>query len=301
MIEIINPKDREHWLKLRAEDITSTECAALFGLSPYQTLFELWHRHRDNLIVEIEENERMKWGTRLQDSIALGVAEDQGWKVRRMDEYIRNPELKMGSSFDFAIEDAGLLEVKNVDSLQFRDGWAVEGDDVEAPPHIEIQVQHQLAVSGRSFAYIAALVGGNRVALIKREPDEKIISEIKKRVASFWFTIAAGEEPKPDFSRDSAFIARLHSYAEPGKILDAHGVEEIADLAAQYRAFGNAKKQAEEQQKAVKAQLLMKIGDAEKVKGEMFTISAGIIGPKHVEYDTAGYRDFRISWKKEIK
>ena len=29
-----------------------------------------------------------------------------------------------------------ILEIKNVDSLAFKEGWIVDGEDVQAPPHI---------------------------------------------------------------------------------------------------------------------------------------------------------------------
>jgi len=315
MIETIVPRDEQHWLQLRAEDITSTETPALFGLSPYTTLFELWHRKKDKLVLELEPNERMKWGTRLQDAIANGIGLDQGWSIRHMKEYIRDPELRMGSSFDFEIEtltpygengvgqiaEKGLLEIKNVDSLAFRDGWAIEGDDLEAPPHIELQVQHQLAVSGRKFAYIGALIGGNRVALIKREPDEKIIKEIKRRVASFWLTVVMEQEPKPDFAKDAAFITRLYGYAEPNKVLDARNDEKFTKLMIKYKEAGDRAKQAEEEKNIAKAELLTLAGDAEKVLGAGFTLSLGIVGEAEVTYTRKAYRAFKPSWKKSVE
>ncbi len=111
----ILPKNETHWLEMRAQDITSTEISALFGISPYMTLFETWHRHKGNIVSSFEENERSTWGLRLQDSIAKGIAEDEGWKIRRMDEYMRNEKLRAGSSFDFDINGKELLEIKNVD------------------------------------------------------------------------------------------------------------------------------------------------------------------------------------------
>ena len=295
-IHSITPKDRADWLARRAEDITSTDVAALFDCSPYCTAFELWHRKKDGTIVELEPSDRMRWGVRLQDSIAHGIAEDQGWTIRRMDEYMRDDELMIGASFDFAIGDDGLLEIKNVDSLQFKDGWIVDGDSIEAPAHIELQLQHQLAVSGRAFAYIGALVGGNRVVLIKREPDAKIIAAIKSKVKAFWQSIADNKPPTPNFERDAEMISKLYGYAEVGKVKTAD--EEIEALAAKYREAGQAEKAAQGLKEAAKAELLMLIGDAEKVKGATFSISAGMIGPKHVEYDRDGYRDFRLHWKR---
>ena len=78
MIETIIPEDNKHWLQLRTRDVTSTEVSALFGLNPWMTEFELWHNKKSQAVIEIEDNERMKWGRRLEDPIAQGVAEDTG-------------------------------------------------------------------------------------------------------------------------------------------------------------------------------------------------------------------------------
>lgn len=298
MVETIVPRDEIHWKTLRTMDVTSTEVAALFGLSPYISLFELWHQKNNRTIVEFEEDDRMRWGRRLQDAIALGIAEDQEWSVRRMDEYMRDPELQLGSSFDFAIGDDGLLEIKNVDGLAFRDGWIVDGDDVEAPAHIELQVQHQLAVSGRKFAYLSAFVGGNRVVLIRREPDEVIIKEIRRRVGSFWLSIVMEQEPKPDFSRDAKFIARLYSYAEPNTVLLARGDEKLSSLMARYRELSAAERSAGERKDAIKAEILTIVGDHEKVVGDDFTLSMGVVGGGPVSYERKPYRLFKPSFRK---
>jgi predicted phage-related endonuclease len=245
----------------------------------------------------------MVWGTRLQDAIASGIAQDQGWKVRRMDEYIRIPELRIGASFDFSIEDKelGLLEIKNVDSLQYKQGWSIEGDSIEAPPHIELQVQHQLLITQRQFAYIGALIGGNKVVLLKREPDDDIHNAIVEKCAAFWKSIKDGVAPKPDFNRDSDFISKLYHYAEPGKYVDVSGNAEFTALAKRHKELGGAIKQCEDERDGLKAQMLMIIGDSEKGQADGCTISAGLIGPAHVEYDRAGYRAFKLNWPRTKK
>ena len=302
--EIIKPKNEKEWLALRTKDITSTEIAALFGLSPYSTPFELWHRKKDNLAVDFEATERMTWGLRLQDAIAQGVAVDQNWKVRRMDEYMRLPDLRMGASFDFSIEDKdpGLLEIKNVDSLIYKNGWTVDEDgNAEAPPHIELQVQHQLLITQRKYAYLAAFIGGNKVTLLKREPDDDIHNAIVLKVGAFWKSIEAGNAPAPDFKEDAEFIAKLYGYAEPGKVMDLKGNEEFNTLAARHRELGSAIKSCEEERDGLKAQMLMIIGDAEKCSADGCSVSAGLIGPAHVEYDRAGYRAFKLNWPRAKK
>lgn len=302
MIQTLQPKNEQDWLDMRKQDVTSTEVAALFGCSPYITAFELWHRKKDNRSVVLEQNERMKWGNRLQDAIAAGIAEDEGWEIRRMTEYIHDTDLRLGASFDFeyTIESfSGILEIKNVDGLAFRDGWLVEGENVEAPPHIEIQVQTQLALSEKKHSRIGALIGGNRIVVIEREPDQAVIHQIKERVKKFWESIAANRPPTPDFARDAAFISKLYGYAQPGSVISAEGNQHILSLALQYREAGAKEKAAKTAKDAAKAEILTMIGPAEKVIGDGFSISAGMVGPKHVEYDAEGYRNWRVNWKKE--
>lgn len=299
IIEALVPINEMQWLDLRTKDLTSTEVAALFGASPYFTAFELWHRKKGSISVGFQENDRVVWGKRLEEAIAEGVAEDQGWSVRRKVEYMRIPSLRLGASFDFDIEGGGLLEIKNVDSLAFRDGWIVdEAKNVEAPPHIEIQVQHQLMVSAAPFAYIAALVGGNRVVLIRREPDPSIFEAIKLKAATFWNSIDMNEAPKPDFSTDLDTISRLYGYSTPDKVMDASESQELFDLASIYRVSGEQEKLAKSRKDAAKAEILTLIKDAEKVLGNGFSISAGTVGSAPIAYTREGYRTFRVNWKK---
>lgn len=298
--EVLNPGSRDEWLRARVEDVTSTESPALFGISPYQTKFELWHRKKSKMVVDSElTSERVKWGTRLQDSIAKGIAEDMGWQIRRMDEYIREPDFKMGASFDYAIEDdkePGILEIKNVDSLMFRENWIIESENIEAPPHIELQLQHQLAVSKRYVGYIGALIGGNKVILIRRNADDKIILNLKIKIAEFWKSIETNHAPEPDFSRDSEFIRELYSNASSGKVLDLSSDETISALAKAYAILLEEEKQVENRKNAIKAKLLMASGDAEKIIGNGFTISCGMIEACPIEaYIRKGYRNFRIN------
>ena len=303
--EIIVPKDEAEWLSLRTKDITSTEIAALFGISPYMSKFELWHRKKSGDVLTLEPNERMKWGTRLQDAIAYGIAADSGWVATPMKEYIRLPALRIGSSFDFSVDmdphphgPVSLLEVKNVDSLAYKEGWLINDDAIEAPPHIELQAQHQLLVSGYEHSIIGALVGGNRVTLIRREPDLKIHDAIRAKVAEFWYSIDHNIEPKPDFSRDADFMISLQQYAEPGKVMDATGDKKLSSLAKEYKEWGAKESGAKKQKDACKAQILELIGDNEMVIADWGTISAGLIGETLVEaYTRKAYRGFKINLK----
>jgi putative phage-type endonuclease len=294
----LTPKDKTDWLSMRAKDATSTDIAALFNLSPYATIFETWHRKKDGTIITIEENERMAWGNRLEAAIAHGVAEDNNWIVSPMKNYMRLPAHRIGSSFDFSIGDDGILEIKNVDSLAYKNSW-IENDDgtIEAPHHIELQVQTQLLVSGRKYAYIAALVGGNTVKLIYRDADFGIHAAILKKAKEFWESIDKNEEPRPDFERDFETIKSLYNQAAHGKIINAD--QRITELSEEYRVWSDQSKKINTKLEAIKGELLTLIGDSEKVIGSNFTISAGIVAESQVSYTRKSYRNLRLFFSKK--
>ena len=315
-VEIIVPSNQEHWLEMRKSDVTSTESAALFGMSPYLTHFDLWHRKRTGIVPEFQTNSRMAWGNRLEAAIAYGIAEEQGWEIKPMKEYLRDPDLRMGSSFDFVITNLGEpahLEIKNVDYLAFRDGW-IEHEDgsIEAPEHIEMQVQHQMAVSGFKRTFIGAFIAGNRGVVIERLRDEDVIAAIKAKVADFWRTVDDGQEPEPVMPGDADVIIRLNQYAKPGKILSADGDETLRDLLLEYKAAAKAEANAKEDKEVAKAKIFTHIGDAEKVLTSEFSVSCALQADTPPTLITenmvgtsyggrAGFRNLRVYPRKPTK
>ncbi len=301
--ETITPTDRNHWLELRSQDITSTEISALFNISPYSTHLEVWHKHKNNFKVEFEETERVKWGSRLEDAIARGIGEDNSFPVSPFKTYMRIPSLRAGSSFDYLAGESleTILEIKNVDSLQFKDKWIVEdGKVIEAPPHIELQVQYQLFVSGKKNAYIGALVGGNSVTLLKREIDPEIIESIKKKLEKFWVSIDQNNPPPPVFPQDAEFISKLYQKVDSGKDIEDYSYD-LAVLIDKYKIASAKEKLASEEKDTLKAKILMQIRDAEKVRGEDFTITAGVTAACQMNYLRKEFRSFRVHYKKDKK
>jgi predicted phage-related endonuclease len=285
---------------MRTRNLNSTEVSALFDCCPYTTAFELHHRKKAGTDVGLEPNERMRWGTRLQDAIAEGIAEDRGWQIHRKDEYIQHTYLRLGASFDYGIDDlSAILEIKNVDSLAFKQGWLEDEDgNIEAPPHIELQVQQQLFLAQKKKAYIGCLVGGNHVVVLEREPNEVIIKSLGAQALLFWDGVEKGIAPSP-LPRDADFIAKLYGYAEPGKVFDARGNESFQAMAGKHTQLGQQIKELQQQRDFLKAQMLMQIGDSEKVLGDDFSVTAGTVGPCEVSYTREGYRMFRVNRSKK--
>lgn len=293
--EILSFETEAEWLAMRDKDLTSTEAAALFGCSPYATTYELFHRKTGQLVVDFESNDRVVWGNRLEAAIAFGIAEDHGLIVEPFKVYARIPELRMGSSFDFKIigladgytgdetyrdlfreNGPGIMEVKNVDGLQFKRGWIADGAIMEAPPHIELQVQHQQEVADMEWTLIAPLVGGNTPMPFVRMRDRQIGAAICEKVSEFWKMVDAGKAPDPDFNVDGSTIAALLAN-DNGATIDMSDNNRLAEVVALHAAASADYKDAETRKDAAKAEILLIIGENKTVIGSGFKISAGSV------------------------
>ena len=146
---------------------------------------------------------------------------------------------------------AGILEIKNVDYLVFRDQWQQDDDGRrEAPAHIEIQVQHQLACIGRLWGAIGVLVGGNKLELLVRTRDDAVHQAIIKKCEWFWNLLAHEKMPPVELPQDAEIIGKLYRYATPEKVLDvqADPEEKITALCAAYKAAAEAEAAATAEQ-----------------------------------------------------
>lgn len=289
--DVIEFQSEAEWLALRDTDLTSTEVSALFGVSPYATEYELWHRKTGQLVAEFEGNERTVWGNRLESAIAYGVAEDLGLIVEPFKVYVRLPEHRLGASFDFKVvglvdgaeeneyrdlfrrHSCGILEVKNVDGLVFRRGWMDEDGAVEAPAHIELQIQHQMLCTGMKWGICAPLIAGNTPRPFYRLADEKVHAAIFKKVDAFWKSVDDGKAPKPNYAEDADTIAAL-LLNDDGEQLDMTEDDHFDEVCAAYKSAAADEKEAKSRKDAAKGEILDMMGAAAGAKAAHYKVSA---------------------------
>jgi predicted phage-related endonuclease len=238
------------------------------------------------------------------------VVERTGWNLRKVHRHIVHPKTpQFGGHLDYEVvahdKGPGVVEIKTVDRMIFRD-WP-EG---EPPIHYQLQLQSYLAITGRAWGALVALVGGNDLKIWEFDARPKTIEKIESAVAEFWRDVTDKREPKPDFLADAKAISALHSDAGGG-IADLAGDNRIPELCANYLAAAADEKDAAERKAAAKSEILTKIGVADKgVCGE-FTISATAVKatePKIITPDMigqsiggrAGYRNIKITPRKGV-
>jgi putative phage-type endonuclease len=306
------PKSREEWLKIRHDHVSSTDSPALFGMSPYLTALELAVALKADLPTENETNERAVWGQRLQFAIARSFAHDNALKVRAMSAYA-SLETGMGASFDYEIVGhtrlempwceyydqygAGVLEIKNVDSLVYRNEWQED----EAPAHIEIQLQHQLHTCGREWGVIAVLIGGNRLSTILRRRDKEVGDAIEAKIVDFREKLSKGVMPPAHFPEDVDVVRALYGKADPGSVIDMRGNPDFKVLAEAYSIAQQMERQSADKKKSIGAQLLMLMRESEvALCPDGYKITAKVQPATLIEsYERAAFRSVRVTKAKE--
>lgn len=267
--EYITPATHEAWLALREPDITSTNMAALFGLSPYLTPFELYQAKANGLQVPFESNSRIEAGNDVEAYAAQKVAKDLGMEARPYKDYIRLPELRIGSSFDWILNDEVILEIKTMD-------WRIWKalDDGCLPPHIEIQVQHQMMVSGKRECIVAVWTGIYDYALYEREADDEMHAAMMAKVAAFWLDVAAGNAPPIDAYRDGKILELVYR-DQKEDMIDLSGRDDIDAMIERWRFHKAEADRNDKEATAIKTQLHELLADNKGGFTNRFRISAG--------------------------
>jgi putative phage-type endonuclease len=231
---------RDAWLAARVGGIGASEAAALFtdeqgkSLSPYTTAFGLWLEKTGQLPPLDLSGEWVKWGNILEEPIAREYESVTGRRVVQAGQFCvaEHPGAPLFATPDRWVIDApdragaGLLQIKNTGAYKAHD-WR------EGPPqHIQIQVQAEMAVTGRDFDSVAVLIGGNEFRHFDVERNPDFIDELEHLAREFWEKVRSGEPPPIDASeRTLDAIKRLHPLDSGATVrLPEEAVEWFAEI-----------------------------------------------------------------------
>lgn len=275
--------DSPEWHAMRARHVGSSEVACLFDLAPEDTpgylksRFALWHIKAGNAPPLFTDNERIRWGNRLEAVIAEIAGAENKWSVQKGGYFTDTQCPGLGASLDYVIdydplEDGpGVLELKNVDWLVHKRSW---GD--EPPPHILLQLMHQLAATGYSWGAVCCLVGGNDLRTYRYAARPKILADIREKVTAFWRSIDEGREPPVDGSESASQV--LHAlYPEPtDDSIDMSGINEWSEAAHGLFMAAQARKEASASYDLAKNRIVKLLDGHQRGWGNGWSVSGAV-------------------------
>ncbi len=262
-----NDLSREDWLDVRKGGIGSSDAGAAVGLNPYKFQLELWMEKtgQDAGLPKTDPNDEaspMYWGTLLEPIVAAHYTKRTGNRVRRINAVLQHPQRPwMLANIDREVVGAGdvqILECKTA-GMNGAKLWR------EGPPeYVQLQVQHQLAVTGKQAADIAVLICGNELQVYRVERDEALIAKLIELESAFWKLVVNRTAPAPDGS-DSANAALRSLYPrDTGATLDFSGDVECSALFSRYFDARQALESAELREAELKQRIQHAMGDATK-------------------------------------
>lgn len=270
--------NRSEWLEVRMRGIGSSDAAAAVGLSPYKSQLELWMEKTGRAIAK-EEHQGLQdpryWGTLLEPYVALAYQQLTERRVRKVNAILQHPTYPfMLANIDREVvgcPDVQVLECKTAGEF----GSRLWKDGV--PEYVQLQVQHQLAVTGKEAADVAVLLCGQKLEIHRIVRNEDIIARLVVLESRFWEWVETDTQPPADGS-ESAAKALRHLYQGNDTSLDFTGdtgLSQVFDALAALRAELDAKGALAEE---LKQTLQQAMGDASKA-----TFANGVVTYKRAK------------------
>ncbi|ARK79248.1 endonuclease [Burkholderia pseudomallei] len=276
-LRLVETKDlsREDWLSVRKYGIGGSDAAAAVGLNPYMSPLELWldKTGRADGMPRPDPDDTTSptyWGTLLEPIVAASYTKQTGNRVRRVNAVLRHPTIPfMLANLDREIvgaREAQILECKTAGEFGarlWRNG---------VPEYVELQVQHQLAVTGKQAAHVAVLLCGQALDVFLIERDDGLIARLIELEARFWQYVETDTPPPADGS-ESADRALRHLYPGHGGTVDFAGDVRLSSVFADLvvvRAEIEARQAIEAQ---LKQTLQQAMGDATRAMFETGEVS----------------------------
>ena len=268
-LRLVSTKDleRDDWLEVRRTGIGSSDAAAAIGLNPYQSQLELWMQKtgKGDLLPVFDPNDDtspMFWGTMLEPIVAAHYTKRTGNKVRRVNAVLQHPEHPwMLANVDREVVGSSqvqLLECKTAGihgARLWRDG---------VPEYVQLQVMHQLAVTGHRAADVAVLIGGQELRIFRIERDEALIARLIEMEHAFWQMVGSKTPPAGDGS-DSAEKALRSLY--PNSAGDQVDLSDNQELNATFEELLQVRNDLDAVQKheaRLRQRIQMHMGEASK-------------------------------------
>lgn len=216
---------RDEWLQLRREGIGGSDAAPILGMSPWSTSLDVW-LDKTGQTEPWDGNERTKWGQRLEDAVAAGLAEDAGLTLYRPGHMLAHPDHPwlMANPDRLAYDPnrgPGVVEIKTGDA-RTADHWTGDRSEGDVPDWYALQVQHYLAATGHTWGVIGVLLGGNDLRWRHIDRDDDVIAIMVDAYAEFWQHVTDRTPPPVTGAPDAAkkALGRYYTPADPDAQVD---------------------------------------------------------------------------------
>lgn len=253
----------------RSSGIGGSEIAAVLGLSPWESAFDVWLT-KTGRAPEKVENFAMWWGREIQSSIVKAYERQRGvLTVKLFDEPRRHPERpwQIGSPDALLPSDQTVIEAKAPGPRQAA-RYGDSGTD-EIPDEHSLQVRWYLSLEDYEAGHLAVAFGSHDFRIYELQRDRELEDAMLTAAYKFWTEHVQADVPPEvkDTERTRDWLRKTF----PQELVPLRrATEDETLLAAQYRAARKQQKHIEEIVGNLDIKIRAAIADAEGLEGDDF-------------------------------
>jgi putative phage-type endonuclease len=245
--------EQAKWLEERRKGIGGSDIAAIMGLSPFKTAYQVYREKRKE-VEDWQGNELTDWGKRMEPAIRQWYSDKTGRDVRLPDKIMYHPQHPfMLASLDGFTDDGRVVEIKTARSGK---NWG-EPETNQIPDYYAVQVHHYMTITGFQVADIPVSIAGSSPSLYIVEADKEISEMIIEACAKFWERVQSGNPPDPVTYADA--VARFGKSSSSGAVIASGNT--MIDL-EELRSVRQQMKDLAEREEFLKGNIITFIGES---------------------------------------
>ncbi|PWW03244.1 putative phage-type endonuclease [Paenibacillus cellulosilyticus] len=279
---LITTEERERW---RRTGIGGSDIAAIMGVNPWRTSREVYLDKKAES-PGAGTTESMALGMEMKSVIAAQFSERTGYRTfRRNMLFAHSQHRHLIATIDrWVVGDGAGLLCKSVGEYR-----KAEWEDGKIPEVVALQCQHYMAVMGTDHWWVAGMIGGNKLSIVRVERDEQRIATIIRVGSRFWEQhVLANRPPEVDGSDASTRLLSRQYPPEEVNVACITLPEEANDWIAQYRLAEAEEKHAQRRKTEAENQLKQMLGTNERGQ-----VKSELVEWKRVNVRSNGRSDFR--------
>jgi len=253
------------WIAERRTCITGTDVAAILGISKWSSPIQVYLDKKG--LVEVPENEPMRWGRRLERPILDGYADFYGIPLKYADPWTLHkvPDFPLlGASLDaIRIVDGAPVDAKN--TRQRTEEWGEDGSD-QIPVYYASQLAIQMMATRSNFADLAVLFSGQAFATFRVFADKETEDMIKERVSVWWERHIVQDIP-PDVDGSTSSSDYLKKKFARAALVTKEATPEVMEWIKERQIAARIEKEGKEKKILFENYIKNYLGDACAIPG----------------------------------
>lgn len=293
MSNAITYASRDEWLIARRQGLGASEIAAILGEDQWESPFSIWGDKTGKSPKPPLASEAAEWGLHFEEPIARRFGIVSGRRVEVAPPFTiwshpiypwkrATPDAHQWPLSNDPFQGPGVLQVKTAGER------VAYGDDEDTnwtngpPLKHQIQLQHEMDVTGCTWGSLVCLVGGQQLlGPFDFDVNDDFLADIHPLLEEFWRKVQAGEPPEVDNKLATAkAISRMYPEASVRVHQGGAALQATLRRLERLRAL---KRKIEAQEALMKNQAAIALGDASIATlpdGEVWTFNSRFV-PEH--------------------